>query len=228
MFASSSCVHATKLPARCLTSQKGSKERHRFIVGTCGLHESNEISVLEYDENSNQIEANAIYNHPDQVWSLESSPTDTDLIITSHQSRAGGKNITMWRMPHQSAADINDPVIYDDKLDLKQVSSYRPTDRSNVIQDIKWNPKQNDFLMCDCQSVTLMTIGESNLDVVSSLYVERNDPIGFSNLNSGCSSWDPHNLNSCAAVFGSTLQLIDTRKMESTCENIAAHSGIIR
>ena len=106
MFTSQSCVFAVNYQARSLAPQKASKERHRFLVGTCSLHDSNELSVLEYHESSNQIEATAIYSHPDQIWSIEPSPNDSDLVITSGQSSSGEKHLNLWRMPHQNSKNI--------------------------------------------------------------------------------------------------------------------------
>jgi hypothetical protein len=167
MFTSQSCVFAVNYQARALTPQKSSKERHRFLVGTCSLHDSNELSVLEYHENTNQIEATAIYNHPDQIWAIEPSPTDSDLLITSSQSTAGNKRLTLWRMPHQSADDLlesSSPI--EDKLDLKTESTFEISTLTTLIQDIKWHPDHDKILTADSNRVSLWNLGESSIQVI--------------------------------------------------------------
>lgn len=166
MFTSQSCVFAVNYHARALTSQKSSKERHRFLVGTCSLHDSNELSVLEYHENTNQIEATAIYNHPDQIWAIEPSPIDSDLLITSSQSSAGDKKLTLLRMPHQSEDDLlgsSSPI--EDKLELKTESTFDLAASTTLIQNIKWHPDSDEILTTDCNRVSLWKLGESSIKV---------------------------------------------------------------
>jgi hypothetical protein len=46
MYTSSSAVYQVNYQARIICPQKASKERHRFLVGTCSLHDENELTVL--------------------------------------------------------------------------------------------------------------------------------------------------------------------------------------
>ena len=166
MFTSQSCVFAVNYQARSLAPQKASKDRHRFLVGTCSLHDSNELSVLEYHENSNQIEATAIYSHPDQIWSIEPSPNDTDLVITSSQSSRGEKSLILWRMPNQGADDLEEssaPV--GDKLNLIKESTFAISDRTTLVQNIKWHHTQNKILTADSDAISLWSVGDSSAKV---------------------------------------------------------------
>ena len=159
-------MFAVNYHARTIAPQKSSKERHRFLVGTCSLHESNELSVLEYHESSNQIEATAIYNHPDQVWSIEPSPNDPDLLITSSQSSKGDRNLTLWRMPHQSADDLiesTSPI--EDKLELTKESSFILAEGTKLIQDVKWHPNHNKIMTTDSNRISLWSVGSSKIEV---------------------------------------------------------------
>jgi hypothetical protein len=52
MYTTSS-VCSVNYQARALCAQYAAKERHRFLVGTCSLHDSNELNVLQYSEDSN-------------------------------------------------------------------------------------------------------------------------------------------------------------------------------
>lgn len=173
MFTSQSCVFAVNYHARSLAPQKASKERHRFLVGTCSLHESNELSVLEYHESSNQIDATAIYNHPDQIWAIEPSPADSDLLITSSQSSSGNKNLTLWRMPNQSADDLLDTTApIEDKLELIEESKFPiAPETSTVTQNIKWHPNQNKILTTDSDRLCLWSLGANEVKVRDSFNV---------------------------------------------------------
>lgn len=47
-------------------------------------------------------------------------------------------------------------------------------------------------------------------------------------LTCGASSWDPNSASAGVAAYGSSLNFIDTRKMEVTQEVMNAHKGAIR
>lgn len=55
---------------------------------------------------------------------------------------------------------------------------------------------------------------------------ENSNEISGADANSVC--WDPHSKTACAASYGSTLQLIDTREMDVSLTKVKAHSGNIR
>ena len=171
MFTSQSCVFAVNYQARSLAPQKASKDRHRFLVGTCSLHDCNELSVLEYHEDSNQIEATATYNHPDQIWSIEPSPNDSDLVVTSSQSSRGDKDLTLWRMPNQSVDDLQKSSVHvEDKLDLVKESTFAISDKTTLIQNIKWHHTQNKILTTDSDAISLWSVGDTNAKVRESLF----------------------------------------------------------
>jgi WD40 repeat protein len=166
MFISQSCVFAVNHHARSLAPQKASKERHRFLVGTCSLHDNNELSVLEYHENTNHIEATAIYNHPNQIWAIEPSPDESDVVITSSQSRTGAKDLTLWRMAHQTADDlIEGSAPIEDKLELTKESEFAINEKDTLIQNIKWHPSQNKILTTNSNAISLWSIGGSKSEV---------------------------------------------------------------
>lgn len=102
MYTSSAAVLGVNFQSRSICPQKASLEKHRFLVGTSSFHDENELSVLEYREDSNSMEVSAVYAHRDQIWALEPSPTDPSLVISSRQAITGTRAITLWQMPNQN------------------------------------------------------------------------------------------------------------------------------
>ena len=45
MFSTNSSTIALNYNSRCLSAIKASKEKHRFIVGTCSAQERNEVKL---------------------------------------------------------------------------------------------------------------------------------------------------------------------------------------
>lgn len=63
MFSSASSTYSLKRPARCIAAlasieEPGEEQQNissRFVVGTCGLREGNELHVLGFHEESNEL-----------------------------------------------------------------------------------------------------------------------------------------------------------------------------
>ena len=211
--------------------QKASHEKHRFLVGTCCVNEKNELSVLEYHENLNQIEAAAVYNHPDQIWTMEPSPNELDLVLTSHQTSGGNKAVSLWRMPHQTEEDLQSGTILEDKLELEQEATWSAADdRSTIIHSLKWHPtKPNNVLTADASSVRVLTLTESSITETSLFQYDHQDDNGVvRDLTGGTVAWDPHTTTNCATAHGSTLYLMDTRQMKPSQVLPKTHAGAIR
>jgi hypothetical protein len=156
----------SKSQARALCPQKASTEKHRFIVGTCSLHDSNELTVLKYLEDSNHFEAANVYSHPDQIWAVESSPKDTSLCITSRQTTNGFKSLTMWHLAKQSHEEIADDTAYcPDILELEEKATFNQSQKISCVHSMKWHSTQDQLLTVDNKILTCWNIGESSISV---------------------------------------------------------------
>jgi WD40 repeat protein len=238
MFAAQSCVYAANFVARALSAQTASREKHRFLVGTCSVNEKNEVSVLEYHEAVNQIEVAAVYNHPDQVWALEPSPNALDLVLTSHESPGGDAAVSLWRMPHQTEESVQAGTVVEDKLELQQVATWVPpahtsqsSSSSSPVQSLRWHPtKTTAVLATDTGSVHLLTLAEASVSRAEAFAFDTSDGDLHvcSSLTRGVAAWDPHASANAAAAHGPTLHLLDTRKMKAAHVLAQAHAGAIR
>lgn len=224
----SSSVCAVSFQARALCSQKAISDRHRFIVGTCSLHDSNEISVLQYLEDANHFESVALYSHPDQVWAMEASPTDPSLIVTSRQANnSHSKSLTLWKMPFQTAEAIDADVGLEssnDRLELSEIASFNQTHKPSLVYNIKWHKSKDQLLTVDSNVLSKWDIGEGKVSQTGAMMLENPN-----NWCGGSVAWDPHSSHNSAVVVGTTLQLVDTRgDMEVTSQQTKAHDDTIR
>ncbi len=125
------------------------------------MHESNELSVLQYSEDSNHFEAAAVYSHPDQIWAMDSSPTDASLVVTSRQSQNCSKSITVWKMPNQQQEDIEDDNqanqanYNNDALELTEVTTFNQSQKASIIRSIRWHNTENKLIGVDNKLLTV-------------------------------------------------------------------------
>lgn len=136
-------------------------------MGTCSLHDQNEISVLQYSEDTNHFEAVSIYSHPDQIWCLESSPTDPSLIISSRQSANEHKALTLWKMPYQEQSDLDeDNHSYShDVLELSDLSTFNESDSRIFVNCLRWHPRENKIATVDNQTLITWDIKDNQVVV---------------------------------------------------------------
>lgn len=148
--------------------QYGCRTRHRFIAGTCSLHDANELDILQYSEDSNHVEVTCSFAHPDQVWAVEASPKDASLVVTSRQSQNHAKCLTMWRMPKQSPEDFEEDVrvsFNSERLELAEVATFNHSQKPSTVRDVKWHSSGSSLLTVDNKVLTTWSIGEGKITV---------------------------------------------------------------
>ena len=84
--------------AKCLSSVLGDTTRDRFLVGTMCLHSDNEIHLIEYKEDLDDVSRVAIYSHPHEIWNIAPCPSRPNLFFTVYHN---GKNFesSLWKLP---------------------------------------------------------------------------------------------------------------------------------
>lgn len=161
-----------------MASQRACKDQHRFIVGTCSIHEPNELSILEYYDDSNHFDTLFVYDHPDEILAIESSPKDPSLVLTSRQNNTGFKSVTLWRMPYQSLDEIADEAttnfayhLTQERVTLEEKTSFNQSQQAPQVTSVRWHPSQNQILCADQKVVSSWNIRESSIEVSFVLFV---------------------------------------------------------
>lgn len=133
------------------------------------MHDQNEISVLQYSEDSNHFEATSIYSHPDQIWCLETSPTDPSLVVTSRQNVNRDNAISLWKMPKQEAEDLEEDQhnYHHDILELNELSTFNKSKNPAIVNSVKWHNTENLLSSVDNATFTTWDIKDSQVSVSS-------------------------------------------------------------
>jgi len=244
---SSSSVASVNYQARALCPQYASKDFHRFLVGTCSLHDSNELNILQYYEDSNHFDIACSFSHPDQIWGVEASPKDASMVVTSRQSaQSASKCLTLWKMPKQSDEDMEAAAtpsagFHREQYDLEEVTSFNHSEKASCVRDVKWHNSENSLLTVDNRMLSTWSIGDGKISLQNGLPLHGNEDGNNTNLISsssgstgkkiveeGCVAWDPHASKQCAVGIDRSLRIVDTREMEVCAEQPGAHAEAIR
>jgi hypothetical protein len=150
-----------------LVPQRACKDHHRFIVGSCSLHDANELNVLHYYDDSNRFDIVQAFHHPDQIWALESCPYDSSLVITSHQNLTCFKSLTLWKLPHQSLEEIAEDIVGShQREELQEITSFNQSQQMPLVTSIQWHPHQHQQLLTvDHKIMIAWHIRESVIEV---------------------------------------------------------------
>lgn len=212
--------------------------------------------MLEFNEDSNTLDVTSIYSHPNEVWALETSPTDPSLLITSENGiyqREGNNSssVNLYKMSNQTEDSIRDgkeqreAAYAGDQLDLEILAPLPLWNVTSFVHDIKWN-SNNSIITSDSQYVSIYSVDNESINMTGKVKIcneEFNHSMHNINSNSGVVfkdsshitsggaglSWDPHHADMCAVAANKCeLKLIDTREGRATMAVKNIHKGCIR
>ncbi|KAG0800290.1 hypothetical protein G6F22_002380 [Rhizopus arrhizus] len=204
-----SSVFGLRHQARCLASVKKSTEKSKFLAGTVGAKE-NVVCLLEYDDDSTTL-SSVMYNHPDEVWDIASSPSDEDLFFTCHSPVSGNpmkSKATLWHKSNESIEngqqDLTALMILESEGIKKLIIDTHPVSHShNYVYTKK----------------TILSV-----DVSSMFSNEMNSP-ALQQLQNAV--WNKHH-RELVTVGGCAVSGWDLRSGKTSFQKLDAHQSTIR
>jgi len=183
-----------------MTSVIADTERHLFLVGTMSLNSFNEVHLIQYSEEKNDVWCVGLYPHKHEIWSISPCPSEKDLFFTVYNTGKEYKT-SLWKMPPLEETEKENSSA---KLEcLLTIEGH-----SDPLHNVLWNTKLGSLdriLTVDNSSVK-----EWNIDSIS----KKSESIStYSILGNRvtCAKWDPHHPNLVAVASRSKIQQIDLR-----------------
>ncbi|XP_017842994.2 EARP-interacting protein homolog [Drosophila busckii] len=166
-----SLIYGLELQARALTPQYGESNDVCFFIATNSLKPTNQVHLLQYDEESGTTQAKIFEHAMGEVWKLNSCPYDPKLLATVY-------NVQKGVQVQSQAALLTLPT---DSLDLssQQIKSeYIPWDHVEVLdtsnlgeqcfKTVEFHPSQEQTLACVLSNkLAIMQRAESSTRVVA-------------------------------------------------------------
>ena len=83
-----SASYVLKRQARALTALEGDTDRNRFLVASLELRAANELQVLDFNEDTNEVVCMRAYTHPHETWHMAScpAPEHVELVTTVYST----------------------------------------------------------------------------------------------------------------------------------------------
>lgn len=221
MFSSQSAEVSLNVPVRALDAVRADKVDSRFIVGSCSLQSENQLSIVRFHSELNQIGVDAVLPHPGPVSQVCTSPTDKSLVLTCVED---GRAATLWKIPRELMEKNDDLDDDDDDNDndpgatvsaMEEVVKLEPADSSKMV-DISWRGAWDEEMSSYGDVLTLDQRGQLTQWDVSLGTAEANRTVSTSVEDSQWNlpprmACDPHNADATAVSSGSRVKLVDWR-----------------
>ncbi len=113
-------LYQLKYRTRVIEPQKGHASSIRFFVGTCSVTEENQLHLVEFNDDEEEVMCVNVYPHSPEVVALAASPSDPALLVTSFNQTRGSSvsnNVGLWRIGGDEATP---------KLDMAAELCYPP------------------------------------------------------------------------------------------------------
>ena len=226
---SQSAIYGLKCQGRCVSALEGDKSRHRFLVGTCSSREENELHLVSFNDERDDVECDAVYAHRNEIWQIVPHNTRADLALTIHRN-GRTQGATMWKLAaHDGAADT---ATTDDNTDELKSAKHDGTERavplvaawtlpdlSKSIRSVALSAVDADaagITAIDDAALRLFKLNDNGESVVAVASVPMTD------ASAVC--WDPHHTALVAVAHGRSLSCFDTRALSGA--NANGHSGL--
>lgn len=241
-------MYGLKHQSRCVTAQLAQQEKHRFLVGTRHPREENEVHLIEFEENDNEIINIGVYKHPHEVWYLATSPMHEDIFMSCYHTGESFQS-SLWRMTETSAEDNKEDEQPQEQFtaeDLEAMMASGPSANVTVFQgevkllekitDLKqhtgltrvvWHPVEGygaQMISMDSSHLRHFNLGKHDAKCTDTPLYEYK----VQGLTAGC--WDPHHGGHFVAAAGCDILVFDLRQrrggLKSRIQN--AHEATIK
>ena len=207
------------------------------MVGTTALREENEIYILEYVEDTGNVDCRQVFNHPSELWDVKPCPSDNKILLTTYNIGSTMKG-TLWKIPDpiDYLGENNDASSVSHRKDLEELLTFGDENLETPVGAGVWDEQA-----CTAGStlrlltwagettasgsVSVWDIRESKASVSasfnvrerrSSSSVQQTSEVGGSNTGEGqtivnTAAWDPHRPSSTTLTIDTEILGWDLR-----------------
>ncbi|KAI8917182.1 WD40-repeat-containing domain protein [Powellomyces hirtus] len=223
---SDGCVYGLDHQARCLKAQLGDQERSRFFVGTQDYKHTNELHLIDFDEDESMITSHKI-PHDHEIRAIAPSPTSAELVVTVYKEASKPAKACLWRLAVPDSDSMG--KLKNDVGSMEAVTYFESaaTSGPSDIEDILWDPSgsRNRLVARSKQSLGVYALKESASSATPTTTISIK-PVDGTPRGAACASWNPH-AEVIAAGVGSSVIGYDIRaSTKSAYEITSAHPNV--
>ncbi|KAG2377535.1 hypothetical protein C9374_009051 [Naegleria lovaniensis] len=218
----SSAVYGQRLnKSRCMAPVKGDTRNNRFLVGTCSLNSNNEVHLIEFNEDENDIYCRQVYSHLNEIWSISPHPSKPKYFFTIYNTVKFGFEAALHAMScYSDDGSSNDD---DESNHLEMISKLEAKQFDNErVHEVLWdlNGTNDRFLTIDDKSLREFRFEKT------CKFLNKYD-MGARRLRTG--AWDPHHPEIVALAAQTKIIQVDLREKNNKKNlEFMAHDQMVR
>lgn len=222
--------------ARALVAQAAETEKICFLVGTQSLTATNQVQVIEYDDDSGLVSKKS-YDHPGgEVWGLASAPQSPALLATVYsnsQQQVTEAACAVWRLPLDSGPATGS--LEETRINLELVADLKePAADGATSAGVRWvgwsSESDNRLATLTPSNLLLWDLRPDGSSAAVSSRGEAGGSGGRAGVGGlGVGRWYPHQQAvQVAATLGPSVVAWDTRTMSQAWTLPSAHLHTVR
>ncbi|XP_031553898.1 EARP and GARP complex-interacting protein 1-like [Actinia tenebrosa] len=230
-------IYGLEFNARALCPQHAEADVIRFLVGSQSLRFENQVHLIDFDDESNIINKNVFMHSVGEIWSINSSPVDKNILSTCYNKVSDNKaeiKAGIWRIPpvdeteppppdspglsHSSGGGYTRPLQLVCELD----------NQNENMKSVLWNPSGNgsQVISVSEQHLNLWDINTSTAILES---VDSANLVGKGQPKFTTGRWNPHHGGSqLATTNDTTIRGWDSRTLRQVYMIENAHGQLVR
>ncbi|XP_034483440.1 EARP-interacting protein homolog [Drosophila innubila] len=146
-----SMIYGLELQARALTPQYGESNDVCFFIATNSLKPTNQLHLLQYDEEQATIQSKIFEHALGEVWKLNSCPHDARLLASVYNVQKGAQVLSqaaLLTLPvDDPTAAANEPV-KSEYIPWAQVEVLDTASLGDRVKTIEFHPSQDQTIAC--------------------------------------------------------------------------------
>ncbi|XP_030385394.1 EARP-interacting protein homolog [Scaptodrosophila lebanonensis] len=224
-------IYGLELQARALTPQYGECNEVRFFIATNSLKPTNQVHLLQYNEEQGNIQSKIFEHALGEVWKLNSCPNDARLLASVYNVQNGAQVLTqaaLLTLPQNLDSDENEQI-KSEYIPWAQVEKLDTGRLGERVKTIEFHPSQEQTMGCVIDNkLAIMQRAESSTRVVAEVSSTGSSTKHMSPFTTG--KWSHHHQgHQFLALHDCSVRAYDVRDVQHCAWSIEeAHGQLVR
>jgi len=219
-----SCVYGLRHQARCVAPVLGSTDRNIFLLGTVGVTGDNEVHLLEYDDDQNQI-YNASFPHPNEIWSISAVPNHRDLFFTCYSVATPVKQdmrSALWKITGDDWSNLRSKKNANNSQ-LEPIMTLDSKHTEGAISNLLLDPNSepNKIVAVDNSNLHIYSLSQGLSKAMLGNTIKVPKTKSYEKISSG--SWNVHSSSQVGVTIERDVRFYDIRTMSESHHISNAH-----
>ncbi|XP_017861389.1 PREDICTED: protein TSSC1 [Drosophila arizonae] len=226
-------IYGLELQARALTPQYGEGNDVCFFIATNSLKPTNQLHLLQYDEEQGTIQSKIFEHALGEVWKLNSCPHDAHLLASVYNVQKGAQVLSqaaLLTLPNDDSRNKMDAEpIKSEYIPWAKIEVLDTVDLGERVKTVEFHPSQEQTLACVVgNKLAVMQRAEASTRVIAEVSSGTSGAKHMSPFTTG--KWSHHHQgHQFLALHDTSIRAYDVRDTQHCAWSIEdSHGQFVR